>query len=208
MSIITYLKEELSFNCYHTNINEHYLKEIGDRSIEPKNVKLSVVDSTDDDEGLHFSYTFPIEINGKNELYFTDISVIENEIVKLPKVELFVDFGIKKNYKYSYDITNYNQPLIVISQVIAIIHRFLKTDLLKEIRKNDNLVEIEYDLFLSAITFDSKEEYVDDNRRTNLYKKIITNQLKKLNINIVSIGVGDYSDVSIKVEPIKIKDIK
>ena len=189
------------------NFREYYLREIGDRIIEPSNVDLKIRYGVGKEPVFH--YTFVLTLNDIERRYYVQIDPFE--YTDMPEVGLSVDFGIydeSLEHPYTTDLTGDHEPLTVLSNVVGIVKRCLRLDLLKEF--DDSYIKDK--LYLSMIRFSAVKEDIEDKRREKLYERVIKTQLKQLNIeirDIIKIGsAAEQEEVGFTIKPIKIKDIK
>ncbi|MFW6219624.1 MAG: ParB N-terminal domain-containing protein [bacterium] len=189
---------------------EYYLKEIGDRVIEPKLVELKIRYTSN--KTPVFNYTFTLNINDKSRIYYVTIDPFE--FSDFPEVAPMIDFGTfdMDNLIFDISLTGDNEPFIIMSNVVGIVKRFITKDLFDSIKDTTfSFKDVRDKLFLSSLNFEAIKEFVKDDRRKKLYDKVIKRQLRDLNITIKSIDVMKIEGQefnSYKIEPIKIKDIK
>jgi hypothetical protein len=195
------------------NFDIFLINEIADTIVEPNIIRqqLSINNSL-----------FWIKI--KDRIFFVHIQLHGDK----EGAVLQIDFAIQeKDEFYSSVKTNAGDPLLVMSNVVAVIKKWLSLDMKQSF--SGEIVNFS-DINLIGLWINSKSEAEGDKRRADMYRYFLTKNFEKLGIKILEekdvtkswndrYGINNdnkatqpnaekYVFIQYKIEPIKIKEIR
>lgn len=144
------------------------LNEIGDRIITPSIIKKYdwPFDTTGNDDGKTFFYNIQID----ETVYVICIQLITRE----NKTALKIDFGKSSNGNMTADMTNLNNMLKVMSNLVGVFKEWLK-----DYKGNETIY---------SVIIEGKSEFSDDVRRSKIYDSYTKSYLQKINCDVKEIA--------------------